>query len=212
MKLLLWDIDGTILSTNGAARRAFHFALLDVFGMTGPIEAHDFSGKTDPQIARELLRLAGFGDAAIDARLPSLWASYLGALESELAAPDQRSSTMPGVREVLDALAGAQQQAVVALLTGNIEPGAALKLRSVALADRFAFGAYGSDSERRSELPALAVERARSHTGREFRGRDVVVIGDTPHDVTCGRALGVTAVGVATGRHDEAALRAAGAH
>ncbi|MGH7483273.1 MAG: HAD family hydrolase [Longimicrobiales bacterium] len=210
-RLVLFDIDGTILSTDGAAKRAFHRAMLEVFAGAGPIEGHDFSGKTDPQIARELLTLHGLGTSEIDAGLVALWSVYLRELEAELARPEHRSVLMPGVVALLDALADRHGDVLVGLLTGNIEPGARLKLASVGLADRFAFGAYGSDAERRDALPAVAIARAEHHCGRRFQGEDVVVVGDTPHDVTCGRALGVRALAVATGRHSPAQLTAAGA-
>ena len=211
-KLILFDIDGTLLSARGAPRRAFQRAMIDVFGSAGPIDTHSFSGKTDPQIARELLRAAGRDDSAIDAGLPALWEHYLRNLAAELERPDHRTDVMPGVRPLLAALLAEPAHAVVALLTGNIAPGAALKLASARIDhETFRFGAYGSDCEQRDGLPPVAVERARALTGVTFRGRDVVVIGDTPQDVTCGRALGVTAVAVATGRHDPAALEVAGA-
>ncbi|HEX6940392.1 MAG TPA: HAD hydrolase-like protein [Longimicrobiales bacterium] len=210
-RLILFDIDGTLLSTNGAAKRAFHRALLEVYGATGPIATHPFDGKTDPQIARELLRAAGLTDSQIDRGLDDLWRCYLRGLAGELARPGHRTTLFPGVRELLDALDRRAEDAAVGLLTGNVERGASLKLASAGLDGRFAFGAFGSDDERRDALPAIAVRRAREHTQREFRGKEVVVIGDTPFDITCGRALGVCAIGVATGRHDRAALEAAGA-
>lgn len=210
-RLILFDIDGTLLSAQGAPRRAFHRALLEVFGTAGPIDAHTFDGKTDPQIARELLLLAGLTDAAVDAGLPRLWSTYLRELARELLRPDQRTLVYPGVRALLAALETLQQEVVLGLLTGNIEPGAALKLESAGLANGFRVGAFGSDHERRDQLPAVAVERARALTGVHFREREVVIIGDTPSDVTCGRSLAVRAIGVATGRHDEASLRDAGA-
>jgi phosphoglycolate phosphatase len=210
-RLILFDIDGTLLSTNGAAKRAFHRALLEVYGTAGPIATHPFDGKTDPQIARELLREAGLLDSAIDHGLDDLWRCYLRELAVELAQPGHATTLLPGVRQLLDALTERQEEAVIGLLTGNVEQGAALKLGSVGLDGRFSFGAFGSDDERRDRLPAVAVRRARERTGREFRGKEIVVIGDTPFDVTCGQALGVRAVAVATGRFEIAALEAAGA-
>lgn len=210
-KLILFDIDGTLLNTNGAARRAFERALLEVYGETGPIATHRFDGKTDPQIARELLNLAGWSDADIDARLPNLWSSYLHGLEQELARPDHRTSTYPGVYELLAALQERAREVCCALLTGNIARGAELKLRSANIAHYFGFGAFGSDCERRDGLPGIAVERAVQHTGRAFSGRDIIVIGDTPSDVTCGRSLGVFTLAVATGRHSTDDLVDAGA-
>jgi phosphoglycolate phosphatase len=211
-RLILFDIDGTLLSARSAPRRAFSRAMQEVYGTTGPIANHPFSGKTDPQIARELLHLAGREDAEIDAGFDRLWQVYIRGLEHELARPGHRTEVYPGVRALLEALQDRATDTCVGLLTGNIEPGAALKLGSVGLGHHFCLGAYGSDCEQRDGLPPIAVERALARTGVSFRGADVVVIGDTPNDVTCGRALGVRAVAVATGRHDRAALAAAGAH
>lgn len=209
-RLVLFDIDGTLVSTHGAGSRAVRRALLEVYGETGPIDSYDFHGRTDPQIVRELLRLAGLDDNAIDARLNDLWSVYLQGLEHELGKPDADAHTLPGVVEVLDAL-HEKGDDLVALLTGNIEEGARLKLSAVDLWDRFDFGAYGSDHERRDRLPAVAQRRARERSGLEFRDRDIVIIGDTPFDVTCGRELGVWTVAVATGKHTPRELADAGA-
>ena len=211
MKLILFDIDGTLLSTEGAARRAFHATLLEVFGTAGPIETHSFAGKTDPQIARELLTLAGLSARQIDDGLDRLWDGYLGRLATELAHDDHRTQVYPGVVELLDRLAGMQDRVVAALLTGNIRPGAALKLESAGLGSRFHFGAFGSDDERRDRLPAIAVERALDRTGHRFQGSDVIVLGDTPSDVSCGRGIGCRAAAVATGPFDREVLAGAGA-
>jgi phosphoglycolate phosphatase len=208
-RLLLFDIDGTLLSTDGAARRAFHRALLEVYETTGPISTHAFDGKTDPQIARELLRLAGLNDGAIDGRLQMLWSAYLRELACELSSATHSTRLYPGVLPLLRALDSAD--VCVALLTGNIARGAALKLAWAGIEQHFAFGAFGSDCERRDGLPAVAVARAEQHTGRNFSGPEIIVIGDTPQDVTCGQALGVFTVAVATGRYSTDDLLRAGA-
>jgi phosphoglycolate phosphatase len=209
-KLVLFDVDGTLLSTQGAGARALRRAMLDVYGETGPIDTYEFHGRTDPQIARELLGLVGFDDAAIDAGLPSLWDAYVRELELELRRPENGTRVLAGVPPLLDALHDTGDH-VVALLTGNIERGARLKLGSAGLWERFDFGAYGSDDERRDRLPAVAVDRARERTGLDFSGRDIVIIGDTPFDVSCGRSLGVWAVAVATGKHTVRELADVGA-
>jgi phosphoglycolate phosphatase-like HAD superfamily hydrolase len=210
-RLILFDIDGTLLSTRGAAKRAFHRAMLEVYGTAGPIATHRFDGKTDPQIVRELLKLEGVADARTDAGLAELWSIYLSELEAELAQPGHETDVLPGVVTLLAALEQARDEVVVGLLTGNIEGGARLKLRSAGLPS-FDLGAYGSDCERRDGLPAIAVDRARARTGRAFRGRDIRIIGDTPADVHCGISLDVHAVAVATGGYDAATLHQAGAH
>jgi phosphoglycolate phosphatase-like HAD superfamily hydrolase len=209
-RLLLFDIDGTLLSTEGAARRAFHRALIDVYGTAGPIDTHSFGGKTDPQIARELLREGGMSDERIDADLPGFLNTYLAELDLEMRATEYRTAVYPGVRELLVALSG-EAAVVMALLTGNVEGGADLKLSSAGLREYFTFGVFGSDCEQRSGLPPIAVERARTKTGRTFSGTDIVVIGDTPNDIRCGEALGVYTVGVATGGHGREELEAEGA-
>lgn len=209
-RLLLFDIDGTLISTEGAARRAFMRALRDVYGTAGPIDNHPFNGKTDPQIARELLSAAGLAHDVIDARLTVLWDAYLGGLEQEMQAADYRTRVYPGVRELLAEL-HRMDDVVLALLTGNVSRGADLKLGSAGLRHYFAFGAFGSDCEQRNGLPQVAVERARQATGRSFTGADVVVIGDTPHDVTCGAELGVFTVAVTTGGHSREELLEVGA-
>ena len=198
MKLVLFDIDGTILLTDGAAKRAFNRALVEVFGATGPAN-HSFGGKTDPQIARELMRLAGFADDHIDARLARLFDLYLRYLDEELRAGANGIRVMPGVHELLDALE-ARADAIVGLLTGNIAAGARAKLTSAGIdPDRFVIGAFGSDHEQRGELPAVAQRRARERLGVEVTGADVIVIGDTPADIHCGRGVGARAIAVATG-------------
>ena len=209
-RLLLFDIDGTLLSTEGAARRAFRRALIEIYGTTGPIDSHKFNGKTDPQIARELLTLAGLAAAQIDEKLQIFFDTYLNGLETEVRATDHATRVYPGVREMLDALVD-RDDVILALLTGNIARGADLKLGSAGLRDYFAFGAFGSDCEDRPDLPPVAVQRAREATGREFAGSDIVVIGDTPFDILCGEALGVFTVGVTTGGHGREELMNVGA-
>ena len=209
-RLVLFDVDGTLVSAHGAGSRSVREALIRVYGRTGPIDSYDFHGRTDPQIVRELMRLAGLDDEEIDAGMDRLWELYLARLEEELRQPTTDVEVLPGVVELLDALHETRDD-LVALLTGNIEPGARLKLGAADLWHRFDFGAYGSDHERRDRLPAIAVERARRATGLEFSGRNVVIIGDTPFDVHCGRELGVWAVAVATGKHSITELEEAGA-
>jgi phosphoglycolate phosphatase len=210
-RLVLFDIDGTLLSARHAPRRAFTTAMLEVFGTTGPVADHRFDGKTDPQIARELLTLEGLPDDTIDDGLPDLWQAYLRELRLELASPAHQTLVYPGVAELLRELEARPRDVLLGLLTGNIAEGAALKLESARIRSDFRVGAFGSDCERRDGLPPVAVQRARDLVGIEFTRRDIVIIGDTPSDITCGQALGVRALGVATGRHTVAELEQAGA-
>jgi phosphoglycolate phosphatase-like HAD superfamily hydrolase len=187
---------------------------LDETGTAGPIEHYRFDGKTDPQIIGELLALAGHAGARDRACIDAVCRRYVEHLRAELDKPTQTTTLMPGTRELLGALESheAAGRALVGLLTGNLASGAALKLRSAGLdPGRFRVGAYGSDSARRADLPAVAAERAAALTGRAVRGSDVIVLGDTPDDVACGRPIGARCVAVATGFYDVAALRAAGA-
>jgi len=198
MKLVLFDIDGTILLTSGAGKRAVHRALAEVFGAPGSIE-HRFDGKTDPQIVRELMRMEGHADDHIDARMSRLLDRYVDYLHEELDQPSTAVRVMPGVAELLDALE-ARTDVVLGLVTGNLAAGAAAKLRAGGIDPRrFRVGAYGSDHELRVELPGVAQRRAREELGVSVDGADVVVIGDTPADVECGRAIGALTIGVATG-------------
>jgi phosphoglycolate phosphatase-like HAD superfamily hydrolase len=209
----LFDIDGTLLLTDGAGRRAIHRALLDEAGTAGPIDEYRFDGKTDPQIVRDLLSLAGLGEVRADV-VDAVCERYVSLLEVELQRPDQRTRLMAGVRELLDALAEVERRggAMVGLLTGNVARGAALKLTSAGLDPaRFAVGAYGSDAAHRPELPAIARDRAEALVQRPIAGEEVIVIGDTPADVACARPIGARTVAVATGSYDVSALRAAGA-
>ncbi|MEQ8330355.1 MAG: haloacid dehalogenase-like hydrolase [Longimicrobiales bacterium] len=206
-RLLLFDIDGTLVS-GGPAKTAFQQALVDTYGTHGPIEVTDFSGKTDPQIARELLRGAGLGDDAIDAGLPRLFERYLAGLEAGL--PANPMAVLPGVPDLIDALGGTGDVAL-ALLTGNIEDGARLKLAGSGLAERFVTGSFGSDREFRDDLPPVAMERAAATWGVTFAAEEVFVIGDTPRDVACGQAHGTRTVAVATGRFDAEVLERTGA-
>ena len=214
MRLILFDIDGTLLWTDGAGRRAIHRALLDEMGTAGPIDGYRFDGKTDPQIVRELLELAGHPECGSDDRITAVCRRYVDLLTAELAKPTQATKLYPGIQDLLAALEPyeADGRALVGLLTGNVQHGAALKLRSAGLDPaRFVVGAFGSDSHARADLPAVAAKRAAERTGRRFTGADLVVVGDTPDDVACARPIGARTVAVATGSYDTAALRAAGA-
>ena len=194
MKLVLFDIDGTIMLSAGAGGRAVRRALVEVFGAPGP-EQHRFDGKTDPQIVRELMSLAGHGAEQIDARMPALFERYLAYLNDELqvSAAAGGIRIMPGIFDLLDALE-ARDDVVLGLLTGNLAEGARAKLSAGGInPDRFRVGAYGSDHEVRGELPAVAQRRANEQLGLSFSGRDIVVIGDTPADLQCGVAIGCRA-------------------
>jgi phosphoglycolate phosphatase len=198
-RLVLFDIDGTILDSGGTAAKAFLAALLEVFGMSPSRHGYSFGGKTDPQIARDLLSRAGIRAEEIDRGLPRVWQSYLTRLEHECL--PERVSVYPGVTGLLDHLHD-EPAAVLGLLTGNLREGARLKLTAAGVDfDRFVAGAYGSDHPDRSNLPVIAIDRAESRVGKRFEGKDVVIVGDTPFDISCGEHLGVRTIAVATGSY-----------
>ena len=200
MKLVLFDIDGTLLWTDGAGRRAMAAALTEVFGSAGPA-SYRYDGKTDPQIVRDLMRYAGHADEHIDSRLEHLLERYLTGLERELAAGTHAPRVYEGVPELLDALE-ARSDVVLGLLTGNLARGAAMKLRAAGIdPGRFRVGAFGSDHHHRPELPSIARRRALDILGLELPGDSLVVVGDTPADIECGRELGARAIAVATGHY-----------
>lgn len=205
--LVLFDIDGTLVS-GGPAKEAFHLALLEVFGTAGDIDGHDFSGKTDPQIARELLVGAGLAAQTVDRGLPSLFSAYLRELEARL--PSHPVRVLPGVRSLLADLALIGDVAL-GLVTGNIAGGADLKLGSARLRRPFRVGSFGSDREVRNDLPPVAMERARAEWSVEFAPGRTWIVGDTPRDVECARAHGLRTLAVATGNFRTDELREAGA-
>jgi phosphoglycolate phosphatase len=204
-RLVLFDIDGTLLSAGRVFREALAEALIAIFGTTGPMESYEFSGRSDPEIVRGLMRGAGFEDAAIDAHLGQVLERFANGLVPLLVAETIRAK--PGIPELVERLAG-DDGVTLGLLTGNLERCAHAKLEPLGLNAHFALGAFGSDHEDRRALPAIAVERAFRATGRRFAGKSVVIVGDSIYDVRCGQGLGVRAVAVASGTTSRDRLRA----
>jgi phosphoglycolate phosphatase-like HAD superfamily hydrolase len=153
------------------------------------------------QIVRDLMRMEGHADEAIDARMEALLADYVSMLNEELRSGTTHVERFNGVLELLDALETRADRRI-GLLTGNIEIGADAKLRAVGIDPaRFTVCAFGSDHEVRGELPAIAQRRAREQLGLNVEGDAIVIIGDTPADIDCTRAIGARAIAVATGRY-----------
>jgi phosphoglycolate phosphatase-like HAD superfamily hydrolase len=212
MKLVLFDIDGTLLWTDGAGRRAIGRAIGAELGRELPLDDYRFDGKTDLQIVGELFALAGDPDPQEPQRLHAVCQRYVAHLDEELDRAPGRTVLLPGVSRLLDALER-EAGVVIGLLTGNVQDGARLKLRAAGVsAERFRVGAFGSDSAIRGELPAVAFARARALFGASPDPARAVVVGDTPADVACGLGAGARTVAVATGSYGEAELYAAGAH
>lgn len=209
-RLVLFDIDGTMLHTAGAGRRAVTRAVAEVVPLTEEAQRVRFDGKTDPLIVRELLEACGHPAPRDPSLIGAICEGYVDFLEEELART-RDTKVLPGVPALLDALE-TRTDIMLGLLTGNVARGARLKLASGGIdPERFRVGAYGSDSHHRPDLPAIAVQRAAPLLGRVLRGGEVVIIGDTPADVTCGAGIGARPVAVATGSYRSDALQAAGA-
>jgi phosphoglycolate phosphatase len=183
------------------------YALATVFGTAGDSSMR-YDGKTDKQIVRESMRAAGISDTEIDAHMEQVVSLYVATLPSRLGDPERHVGLYPGVAELIAAV-HARDDSVLGLLTGNVESGARLKLAAVGLDfEQFRINAFGSDNEVRGALPAIAHRRMQDVFGVTLGGRDVVVIGDTPADISCGRALGARAIAVATGSYSVNELKA----
>jgi phosphoglycolate phosphatase-like HAD superfamily hydrolase len=208
VKLVLFDIDGTLIHSGGQAKPMFAEAMLEVFGTSGAIDSYDFSGRTDGRIVVELMVGAGIAEAEARARLPEVREHYLARMADRFDAGQVR--ILPGVRELLDQLE-ARADVATGLLTGNWHGGARIKLGGVGLFERFPFGGFADDAIDRRDLPPFALARAGDHCGTDFAPEEVVVIGDSLLDVDCARANGLRCLAVASGWTPAAALVAAGA-
>ena len=193
-RLLLWDIDGTLISTGAAGHRAIERAAAERFGGSGDLEGVEIAGRTDTGIAHQILKK--YGEPITDASVELLLDVYVRLLAEEL--PRREGRVLPGVLELLER-AAKQPDTSLGLLTGNLEPGAKLKLEHYRLWHFFAFGAFSDDHHDRNELGAVALSRALKSTRTDFAGSQVDVIGDTGHDIACGKAIGARTVAVATG-------------
>ena len=195
-KLLLFDIDGTLLIANGIGRRCMDEALAELFGPLVTSGGVAFSGRTDLAIMKEVLQNHGVADADIPRLVALALKTYAASAQGRMRASDL--SVLPGVPRLLDHLAK-RPDVQLGLVTGNLRSTAYLKLNTVGLASLFPFGAFGNDHADRNLLPPLAIRRARAYNGLRYSSHDIVVIGDSVHDIRCGRHVGAHCVAVATG-------------
>lgn len=204
--LYLFDIDGTLVDTGGAGMRSLQEASLEIFGHTGP--TLDLAGSTDLGVIAEIH--AHFEIEPTAERVDAYFSTYLKRLDWNLANGGFPGKVLDGVVELLAELSK-RPGVTLGLLTGNIAGGAASKMRHFGLEAYFPFGAYGCDHADRNRLGPIALERAAMHSSRTFSPNEVWVIGDTPKDVACARAIGARCLAVATGRFSEEELSACGA-
>lgn len=207
-RLVLFDVDGTLLSSGQKGLNSFSEALRRTFGTEGDLASYRFEGRLDPVIVLDLMRGAGFPDDVILERRPAALSLYLDLLEEALSADPP--ALKPGVADLV-ARVSAVPSVVSALLTGNVQRGARIKLTAAGLWGSFRFGVFGDEAPRRVDLGPIALARALERTGRSFSPSETVVVGDARADVECGQAIGARVVAVATGRTPPEELRAAGA-
>ncbi len=206
MKLVLFDIDGTLMDSGGAGTKSLNLAFEDLFSVRDAFKGIPMAGKTDIQIIREGLRKNGISSG--NGNVGLFTDRYVEHLKREIENPGKHLK--PGIRKALEFMRGVGDVSL-GLLTGNIERGARIKLGSFGLNSFFPFGAFGDDHEDRNKLLPVAVERFRSLCRKDIDYRDCVVIGDTPRDVECAKIYGAYAVAVATGPYVYDSLVAAGA-
>ena len=196
-KLLLFDIDGTLIDSHGAGGSAILDAAEAYFGVRrDQLPPLQLAGSTDPAIAMDV-----FGHVGREHSRDTIFAfldHYLAHLERRLHAPDFSGFMLPGVKSLLDALRE-EKDAHLGLLTGNIRRGAAIKLGRHGIFDRFLDGGFGCDHHDRNQLGPIATRRMQAATGTTYDLSDIIVIGDTPKDIRCAAAFGARCLAVATG-------------
>ena len=203
-RLVLFDIDETMIYSDGVGRRAMEAALNQVFERRIDATGHPMSGKTDPQICYELLLALGYSKQEVDDKMPDAFKIYINILESEIAKANG-FRIHNGVADLLRELAG-RDDCYLGLLTGNIEQGARLKLTPFELNTYFSFGAFGCDSPDRLHLPSFAHKRAEQIFARSFEKDEIVIIGDAVNDILCAHGYGIRCIITATGRTPKADL------
>lgn len=192
--LVLFDIDGTLLTSGGAGKQAFVVACREVLGIDDLLRDIPFAGRTDPAILSSILGKHGVTEDP-DVRR-RFFAAYLDSVRTLIGTGECRLHA--GIGELLERLRK-RRDTMTGLLTGNLEEGAWIKLRRLEVDDAFAVGGFGSDARERAEVARIARNRAEAMAGHPFADHRVFVIGDTPEDIRCARAIRAVAVAVATG-------------
>jgi phosphoglycolate phosphatase-like HAD superfamily hydrolase len=204
VRLVLFDIDGTLVHTGGAGVKAFATVFATEFGAHGGTERMKFAGRTDVNLVREFFGLHGI--PATSTNFERFFDRYVHWLDHILA--HSKADECPGVRAFITDLQTLPEPPLLGLLTGNIRLGAEIKLRHFGLWDYFETGGFADDHEDRNHIAGVAKQRGSRVLGRELSGDEIVVIGDTPLDIRCGRAIGARVLAVATGGARYAELEA----
>ncbi|HEX3298577.1 MAG TPA: HAD family hydrolase [Actinomycetota bacterium] len=204
---ILFDIDGTLLTTGGAGARSWTWAFETLYGVPADIGKFSEDGMTDPDVARGTFRGA-IGREPSDRELARVLAAYLERVPHEVGTSDGYR-VLPGARDLLERLR--REGYLMGVVTGALEAAAHIKLARGGLNGFFAFGGYGSDSPERDELTRRAIDRASGAIGRRIDAKSVYVVGDTPKDIQAAHAVGAVGVGVASGKYSVDDLRAANA-
>jgi phosphoglycolate phosphatase-like HAD superfamily hydrolase len=205
MRLLLFDIDGTLIRSQGMGRRALDRAFEERYGWAEATRDVSFLGSTDGGIVADVFRAQGRSLEEARREQEAVLARYVELLEVDALHNGGRCEVLPGVPDLLARCAG-RSDCQLALLTGNVEGGARIKLQVAGLWEWFPFGAYGLDAFHRNDLLPVALDRAAAHAGRPFRATETVVIGDTPRDIAVAKAHGARSVAVTTGWIDRQGL------
>ncbi len=203
LRLVLFDIDGTLIKTGGAGEKAFAKVCATEFGIPHGTKNLQFAGRTDPSIVREFFGQFGIEPSAKN--FEKFFTAYVRWLEKILAEID--GQVLPGVDALISGFEGLKNAPTIGLLTGNIRRGAELKLRRYNLWDRFTTGVFGDEHEDRNQLAVIARDLGCRLLNCDLRGEEILVIGDTPRDVACGRMIGARVLAVATGSFSMEALQ-----
>ena len=196
IKAVLFDIDGTILNCHGAGRLSLIKATKEIFGTTGLMDNVNFQGKTDPQILHESLINIGISEKEISDNMTQLMKTYFKYLRKNII--EHKVTLLPGIVEILNKLTE-NKSVMPGLLTGNFKESAKIKLSKYDLNNYFLFGVFGSDTPARNDMPQIAKNRIKKRFLVDIDYKDMIIIGDTVHDINCAKNAGAISISVGTG-------------